>query len=226
MQKQVLTLRHFAVKCQQAYTHTKSNSPPLLANHLAIHALSASLRDFLHQSHERAAATDGLPACRFEVVSSAWLAGTGNFEDTTLSLYLYRISTNHHLRNLRQGPPTGPLGLDLHYLLTVWGKEGDTAQTEQTLLGWVLRELHYHPWLDASVLRATGQWAADETVALLPADLSVEDLVRLWDAVNRPYRLSCGLLARVVRLAKPAAEFEPVVAARLTFTDNLEERAP
>jgi hypothetical protein len=197
-----------------------------MANHLAIHALSASLRDFLQQSYEAAAGELSLPACQFEVLPAWKFAGTETFSENTLTLYLYRVSTNHHLRNVRRGPPAGPLGLDLHYLLTVWGKDGETAATEQTILGWVLRELHYHPWLDASLLNAEGGWAADETVALLPADPSAEDLVRLWDAVNRPYRLSCGLLARVVRLAKPDAEFAPVVATRLTFTDDLQERHP
>lgn len=219
MQKWFLTDGRFAVKSEEKF-------PQTLANHLAIHALSASLRDFLQQSYEAAAGELNLPACDFELLPGWKFAGTDSFANTTVTLYLYRVSTNLHLRNVRHGPPSGPLGLDLHYLLTVWGKDGDTAQTEQTLLGWVLRELHYHPWLDASVLNADGQWAADETVALLPADLSAEELVRLWDAVNRPYRLSCGLLARVVRLAKPAAEFEPVVATRLTFTDDPQERAP
>lgn len=197
-----------------------------MANHLAIHALSASLRDYLRQSYDAAAGADGLPDCDFEVLPAWKFAGTAVFEQTTVTLYLYRVSTNLHLRNVRNAPPAGPLGLDLHYLLTVWGKDTDTAETEQTILGWVLRELHYHPYLDASVLHADGEWTADETVALLPADLSTEELARLWDAVNRPYRLSCGLLARVVRLAKRPAEFEPVVATRLTFTDDLQERQP
>jgi hypothetical protein len=197
-----------------------------MANHLAIHALSASLRDFLQQGYDAAAEANGLPDCDFEVLSAWKFAGTASFDETTVTLYLYRVSTNLHLRNVRSAPPAGPLGLDLHYLLTVWGKDTDTAETEQTILGWVLRELHYHPYLDASLLNADGQWAADETVALLPADLSAEELVRIWDAVNRPYRLSWGFLARFVRLAKRPAEFEPVVATRLSFTDDLPERAP
>lgn len=195
-----------------------------MANHLAIHALSSSLKDFLNHSYD--AATETLPPCTFEVMSSAKFATDPTFATTTATLYLYRIATNHHLRNLRAGPPAGPLGLDLHYLLTVWGAEGDTAETEQTILGWLVRELHYHPYLDPSVLNADGGWAADETVALLPTDLTTEDLTRIWDAANRPYRLSYGFIARVVRLGKEAGEYQSVVATRLTFTDDLHERLP
>ena len=63
-------------------------------------------------------------------------------------------------------------------------------------------------------------------MALLPTDLTTEDLTRIWDAANRPYRLSYGFIARVVRLGKEAGEYQPVVAARLTFTDDLHERLP
>jgi hypothetical protein len=197
-----------------------------VANHLAIQALSSSLKDFLQHSYEAAMEGATLPPCAFEVLSSAKFAGTSSFDATTATVYLYRVTTNHHLRNLRTGTPAGPLGLDLHFLLTVWGADTDTAEIEQTVLGWLVRELHYHPYLDSSLLSAGALWAADETVALLPADLSMEELVRIWDAVNRPFRLSYGFLARFVRLAKPEAEFAPVVATRLSFTDDPLERAP
>lgn len=195
-----------------------------MANHLAIRALSSSLRDFLQHSYD--AAAEDLPACTFEALSSSKLAGEPAFPTTTCTLYLYRLSSNHHLRNARGDSPAGPAGLDLHYLVTVWGTDTDTAETEQTILGWVIRELHYHPFLDPSVLNSAAGWAPDDTVSLILADLTTEELARIWEATNRPYRLSFGLLARVVRLAKDERDYAPVVATRFTHTDNLQETNP
>src|ERR1051325_1273433 len=119
-----------------------------MANHVAIYAFAESLRTFLHDSH--AAHKPGLPAATFEVLSSGRFSSTNEtINDGTVTLYLHRVTHNNHLRNTRIGPPVGPLGLDLHFLLTVWGSKPDD---EYTLLGWAMRELHYHAFLDASSL--------------------------------------------------------------------------
>src|SRR5262249_36009718 len=138
--------------------------------------------------------------------------------------YLHRITIDNHLRKTRVGPAVGPLGLDLHFLLTVWS---DTHEKELTLMGWSMRQLHFHAFLDASSLSVDANWAADEVVSLFPAELTTEEMARVWEASRRGYRLSYPFIARVVRLGidkSPAGE--PVVATRFTFADNLQETAP
>src|SRR5690349_15219770 len=61
-----------------------------------------------------------------------------------ISLFLYRVTVNGSLRNLpprlapdgRRYRPALPL--DLHYLITAWGR---SVEKQQRLLGWALRTL-------------------------------------------------------------------------------------
>lgn len=194
-----------------------------MANHLAINAFAQSLRMFLQQKHSLF--TPALPAATFEVFSSGHFSSPNEvIPDATVTLFLHRITINNHLRNTRQGPPVGPLGLDLHFLLTVWT---DLAQTEHTLLGWAMRELHYHAFLDVNSLAPEANWETDEVVSLFPEDVSAEEMARIWEATNRGFRLTYPFVARIVRLGQEETPTgAPVVASRFTFADNLEETQP
>jgi len=193
-----------------------------MANHLAIHSFAQSLLTFLQQSH--ATFSPALTATSFEVLSSGRFSSIEEtIVDPTVTLYLHRITVNNHLRNTRAGPPVGPLGLDLHFLLTVWSND---AEKEHVLMAWAMRQLHYHAFLDLSSLSAEAQWAADEVVNIFAAELSPEEMARIWEASHRGYRLSYPFIARVVRLGLEKADGEPVVASRFSFTDNLEETEP
>jgi hypothetical protein len=101
----------------------------------------------------------------------------------------------------------------LHYLLTYWGQ---SAQAEQTILGWTVQQLQSSPILDPSILTSDGGWDPAESVQLAMADLSLEDILRIWDALGPKYRLSLAYLARVVRIDRPATDAPPVVATRFT----------
>lgn len=193
-----------------------------MANHLAINSFAQSLRHFLQQSH--AAFTPALPAATFEVLSSGrFSAADEAIADPTVTLYLHRITVNNHLRNTRAGPAVGPLGLDLHFLLTVWSLD---AEKEYQLMGWAMRQLHFHAFLDQGSLSPEAQWTVDEMVSLYPVELSSEEMARIWEASHRGYRLSYPFVARVVRLGVEQPDGEPVVAARFTFTDDVEAPSP
>jgi hypothetical protein len=143
---------------------------------------------------------------------------------TKVTLFLYRVTHNEHLRNRNPANlPSGqrmPLTVNLHLLVTVWS---DTGAREQALLGWVLRELHQRPLLDLGVLGAVSGFGADEQIQLSPEDLTLDDLSKLWQVLVPPYRPSLGYVARNVRIdLDPVAATAPVVARRLAISDELE----
>ena len=198
-----------------------------MANHLAIHSFCQSLSDYLSQRHatyEPPAGIPALPAANFTVLSSSKFSSTDAISDGTVSLFLHRVTINNHLRNTRAAPALGPLGVDLHLLLTIWA---DDADDEHILLGWAMRELHQHAFLDRSSLSEIAQWAIDEQILIAPAELPPEEMARIWEAAHRGYRLSYPFIARVVRIGPDVTpDAAPVVATRFSYTDDLAETSP
>jgi hypothetical protein len=193
-----------------------------VANVFAIHSVGSSLVTYLRNSYPEPLRTD-FP-CTFALLSSGELLDTGDL-GTTLSFFLYRVTLNEHLRNAARlnGHQDGnaPLTLDLHYLMTSWAS---SALTEHTILTWAMRELHLHPVLDVSSLSPEAAWDRGDVVQLIPAELSNEDIMRIWDAIVPPYRLSVSYIARVVRIDPDTLEVgRPVVATRLSFGNREDE---
>jgi len=213
-----------------------------MANLRAIDSLVQSLARWLKDTYDIArkplAAGGGghtyLPAFTFAPVSSSQLSREDFASDTDagaerVSIYLFRVAVDPHLRTA--GRPTSPemrpvpLSLHLHLLFSFWSTN---AANDHMVLAWLLRQLHEHPILDAAALSADAEWAPDEVVHLIPAELSNEDMMRLWDALTPSYRLSVSYIARVVRI-DPDAPYEagPVVASRFSFGSwKGEEAAP
>lgn len=192
-----------------------------MANVFAIHSVGNSIATFLRNSYRKKIDGVTMPECLFEQVSSGELAGNLADAPTRITLFLYRVLVNEHSRQARRVGATSdqraPLNLDLHYLMTAWA---GNALDEQVTLTWAMRQMHEAPVLDASSLSPDGGWARGEVVQIIPAELSTEDLMRIWDALEPPYRLSVSYVARVVRLDPDAAddaEFRPVVAQRMVY---------
>ena len=159
--------------------------------------------------------------CDFRVISSGEIEEPENI-GTAVTLYLYRMTIDEHLRNLpahhRPHNPAHPLSLNLHYLLAVWA---DSALAEHTIMAWVMSELNQHPVLDSAALSPEAQWRPDDQVHIVPVELSTEDLMRIWDALLPNYRLSISYIARVVRIDPVfRPESEPVVAARYRYDEK------
>jgi hypothetical protein len=188
-----------------------------LANFRAVFDVGNSIAKFL-QSRYPAELSGNFP-CTFRLVSSAEIASEEQTAlDKTVSVFLHRITTNEHWRNvtrLADAPDRQPsLTLDLHYLFTYWGS---SAEAEQTILTWTMQQLQSTPILDTSILTAAAQWDASETIQLVSADLSLEDILRIWDALGPKYRLSVSYIARIVRVDRVVAAAGPVVATRFTM---------
>lgn len=103
-------------------------------------------------------------------------------------------------------------------MLTVWSA---SATAEHAVFAWAMRQLHNQPLLDASVLTDKGEWTAQETVQLIPEELPLEDLMRVWDALEPSYRLSASYVARVVNIGPVEEEVAgPVIATRFGITQQ------
>src|SRR5204862_2810850 len=131
-----------------------------------------------------------------------------------LNLFLYRVSPNQGWRNellpsydvngTRTSNP--PLALDLHFLLTAYGKTDFHAEI---LLGYAMSLLHEHPVLDRAAIRRaltpsplgpsilppafqalSASDLADqlEAVTLTLEPMDTEEMSRLWSAIQSHYR--------------------------------------
>ena len=184
-----------------------------MSNVLAIHSVGQSLMTFLQNAYPPQ--LQAIHTCEFKQISSGELDKSASFE-TSVTLFLYRVTMNEHLRNLQRRNDLGgeqfPLSVDLHYLLTVWG---GTPLVEQAILAWVMQQLNQRPLLDLSALSPDADWSPADYVQVIPAELSTEDMMRIWDALEPPYRLSVSYVARVVRIdAERTPDTRRVLATR------------
>lgn len=186
-----------------------------MANFSAIYSVGNSLAQYLNNNYPTTLNTS-FP-CQFKLVSSSEIAT----EETTaldqiVSIFLHRITVNENFRSAQRLPdPTRQpiIFLDLHYLITYWGT---SAQAEQTVLGWTVQQLQTAPVMDSSILTSDGGWDVAESIQLTIADLSLEDVLRIWDALGPKYRLSVSYIARVVRIDRIVVPGPLVVATRFT----------
>jgi hypothetical protein len=194
-----------------------------MANIYSINSVGGSIMQFLRNAYPQELRETN--PCDFRIVSSGEMAeGTEDF-NTTVSLYLYRIIMNEHVRNApsshQPGNATIPLSVDLHFMLSIWA---DSASAEHTIGAWVMSQIHQHPILDVSSLTEEGGWATDDVVHIIPAELSNEDLMRIWDAISPYYRLSLSYIARVIRIDGDESDSGlPVVATRFGYQPGLDD---
>jgi hypothetical protein len=117
-----------------------------------------------------------------------------------LSLWLYQVTENEHLKN--QPPPRSnghgsrrvtPMAVNLYYLITPFATSG---QANHLLLGKAMQVLY-----DNAIIRL--QEPADEVaeeLRVIFCRLSLEELTRIWEALQEPYRLSVCYQVRVMRI--------------------------
>ena len=164
-------------------------------------------------------------------------------EPPQLNIFLYQVSPNAALRNdgLASRSSRGdrltnpPLALDLHYLVTAYGRSDFQAEI---LLGYAMYLLHERPVLDrpairraldpspldVSMLPLTYQVLAAsdladqvETIRITPMVMTIEEMSKLWTAVQSHYRPSAAYQVSVVLIdaQKPAANPLPVLSRGL-----------
>ena len=139
-----------------------------------------------------------------------------------LSVWLYRVMRDEHRLNI---PPERinknqvrriPLPVRLYYLITpiVTNENDSSPETEQIVLGKVLQIFHDHPKFRGTDLQSDFEGSAVElNIRLEP--LSLEEITRVWDALDRSYQLSVSYEVSVVYIhsAKEPYEVSPVEVA-------------
>jgi hypothetical protein len=188
-----------------------------MAQYPAIATVGKAILNFLETARPKE-----FGSARFELYQSS------NFEspmDEGVSLFLYRVAINGNLRNpAARIDPTGkrrrpPLPLDLHFLLTAWGK---TAEKQQRLLGWTMQQLEDIPILPSALLNSFGPESSvfypDETVEIICEPLPFQDMVSLWDNLKSSktqMQISVSYIARMVMIESSLEQVEaPWVQAR------------
>ena len=143
-----------------------------------------------------------------------------NNNSVRLSMYLYRILENPYMKNRFPVDGTGgklrkaPLTLDLYYLLTPLV---GTPREQMIVLGKTMQVLYDRPILEGADL--SGSLGTNgEAIRLVLNPVSLEELTRVWQALEIPYRLSVCYLARVIILDSEQEQFsQPVVSKRITY---------
>ena len=121
--------------------------------------------------------------------------------DAGVSVFVYQVGVNKVQRTLPPADPQHrrPLPLDVYLLLTAWAQD---ASAEHAILGWAMRAIDDNPILSSGFLNAfiPGVFRPEETVELVPAELSNNEVFQLWQVLPNSLQLSAPYVARVVRV--------------------------
>lgn len=210
-----------------------------MSSPLAIGAVSAVMRNLLDNGMIDAGNAVG------PVTVTAVAPDTIDLDDPNtgprLNIFLHRVTVNTGWTNAAlpsRSASTGerltnaPLALDLHYVLTAYGRGDFQAEI---LLGYAMHLLHERSVLDrAAVRRALDPSPLDvtmlppafqalaasdladqvELIKITPEPMSGDDMSKLWSAIQSHYRPSSAYQASVVLIdgKKPAVKPLPVLS--------------
>jgi hypothetical protein len=211
-----------------------------MSSPLAIGAVSAVLRNLLDNGMVEAGAAAGVTVKVTSIAPDRIDLDDPN-SGASLNIFLHRVSVNTGWANAAlpsRSAVTGerltnaPLALNLHYLLTAYGRADFEAEI---LLGYAMHLLHERPVLDRAAVRraldpspldatmlppAIGAIAASdlaeqvELIKITPEPMSGDDMSKLWSAIQSHYRPSAAYEVSVVLIEgrKPAVKPLPVLS--------------
>lgn len=138
-----------------------------------------------------------------------------------VSVWLYRVVRDENRLNdpnVRLGPNETrrpPLPVRLHYLITpfVRNTNVNASETEQLVMGKIMQSLHDHPLFTGNELAGDLRDGNHEFSVRLET-LTLEELTRVWAALERPYQLSISYEAAIVLIeSERTTRVAPVVIA-------------
>lgn len=191
-----------------------------MSNHLAIAAVSATLRRTLQEFVQADVASATVTALRPDA---------SGLPDPGVNIFLYQVTPNPAWRNsdLPTRDSRGQVvqrprvALDLHYLLSFYG--ADVNLEPQRVLGSAARALRARPYLTRESIEdmlsdplfafLAGSDLADEVelVKFTPQPFNLEELSKLWSVLlQTPYALSIAYMATVVLIEADVAPRRPL----------------
>jgi hypothetical protein len=196
-----------------------------MSGYLAVNTVSRALRRILAAAYNADPMVNALVNGENGIVFSN-PTETARDPSKHLSLWLYRITENEFMKNLpapaeansRQQRPS-PLALDLSYLVTPFTSSGEN---DQVLLGKTMQVLHDN---SSVYVRDQLNVVVDE-VRVVFCRLPLEEVTRIWEALQEPYRLSVCYLVRVIRIDSTQLDDNAPVVEITTGLAPLAEAVP
>jgi hypothetical protein len=137
-----------------------------------------------------------------------------------VSLWLYLVAENEFIKN---APPQRiadnteqfpPLALDLYYLLTPFGPSGEA---DLLILGRAMQALYDSA--RTTLINTTANVAEDLGISLFRRTL--DELSRVWEALQEPYRLSVCYQVRLTRIDSTISTTgQPVLEMTSDYTQD------
>jgi uncharacterized protein DUF4255/IPT/TIG domain-containing protein len=214
-----------------------------MSDFLAVAGVTAVLKWLLSDAVTSAGLNTTLGATAGISALSPDLVNTGPLEQPQVNLFMYYASLNPSYRNEdlpardRSGTRLSnqPLALDLHYLVSAYGKN---ELDPEILLAWAMQMFHEHPILSRQAVQtllaamasspgATPEMQAVaqttladqlELIKITPESLSNEEISKLWTAFNTHYRPTASYRISVVLIkeTQPYKSNLPVQARNVT----------
>jgi len=138
--------------------------------------------------------------------------------ENRIALILYRVEadqTRRHVDLPRRAPnwqPRQALGLELRYLLAIWGRA--SAAGEHVMLGNCMQILEENAVVSGPLLSTAYTWEPRAALKVTIDLMTTHDLLRLWDSIDAAYQLSVPYLMRTVTLPATEPVEAPMVDAR------------
>lgn len=126
-----------------------------------------------------------------------------------LSIWLYQITENEFVKNqpMLKGSGTGdlkfpPMALNLFYLITpcAFKDQNSTPNTDLNIIGKTLQTLYDNAVVYLQFKDGNGQVVISEELRIIFCRLTLEELTRVWEALQEPYRLSVCYQVRVTHI--------------------------
>ena len=120
-----------------------------------------------------------------------------------LSLFLYQLAENVHMRNRNMVVPDPerlvypPVILDLYYLLTPYAQE---REDEFDILERVIRVFYDNAALRGSTLKGMLLDSGNDVLRVVLHPLTLEDLNHLWNTFAKPFKTSVAYLVTLIRI--------------------------
>jgi hypothetical protein len=226
-----------------------------VSNALAIAGVTAVLKDLLDSGFIEQSIFDNLGHGVNVSAQAPGAIQAANDTTPRLNLFMYQVTPNAAWRNVGlpsrdssgQRISNPPLALDLHYLLTAYGKADLEAEL---LLGYAMQLLHetpvlareairralkpldpLHPPVDGSLLPSIYRalQASDlvdqlEQIKITPATMNTEELSKLWGALQAQYRPTAAYQVTVVLIESIRAVRSPLPVLSRGPVDTVTQR--